>query len=100
MVLGGIGYGILFRRGANDAAGGWLFGMAYGFLLWMVVAVPLLQWLPPEPLIEGVPAAGLFLGHLLWGFVLGLGFKFVHRPLQSGIDGRLPALGEGAGSRP
>src|SRR5688572_26778037 len=34
MLLGGIGYGLLFQRAANDRAGGWLFGMAYGFLLW------------------------------------------------------------------
>lgn len=99
MVLGGIGYGLLFRRGANDVAGGWLFGMSHGFLVWLVVAVPLLQWLPPQPLIVGLPAIGLFAGQLLWGLVLGAGFKFVHRPLQSGIDGQLAGLADKAGSR-
>jgi hypothetical protein len=99
MVAGGIGYGLLFRRGANDLAGGWLFGMSYGFLVWMVAAVPLLQWLPPYPLMVGPPAIALFAGHVLWGFVLGAGFKFVHRPLQSGVDGRLPGRAEEAGSR-
>src|SRR3954471_4851018 len=38
LALGGIGYGLLFQRAANDVAGGWLFGMAYGFLLWLVAA--------------------------------------------------------------
>jgi hypothetical protein len=99
MVLAGIGYGLLFRRGANDVAGGWLFGMSYGFLVWMLVAVPLLQWLPPQPLIVALPAIGLFAGQLAWGLVLGAAFKFVHRPLQSGIDGQLAGLAEKAGSR-
>ena len=100
MLLGGIGYGQLFQRAANDRRGGWLLGMAYGFLLWMVVPVPLLQWLPPWPLMVGLPAAGLFLGQLLWGLALGIAFPYVHRPLQAGLEGRRPAaLSEGGGLR-
>jgi hypothetical protein len=96
MLLGGLGYGQLFQRAANDRHGGWLFGMAYGFLLWMVVLVPLLQWLPPQPLMAGLPAAGLFLGQLLWGLVLGITFPYVHHPLQARLQGRHPAaLSEG-----
>ena len=95
MLFGGIGYGQLFQRAANDRHGGWLFGMAYGFLLWMVVLVPLLQWLPPQPLMAGMPAAGLFLGQLLWGLALGIAFPYVHRPLQAGLQGhRAAALSE------
>ncbi|HMC14465.1 MAG TPA: hypothetical protein VKI18_02465 [Albitalea sp.] len=99
MVVGGVLYGLLFQRAANDAAGGWLFGIAYGFLLWLVAAVPLLQWLAPKPVVVGLPAIGLFLGQLLWGLVLGLTFKYIHRPLQSGLDGQIPSAAGDARAR-
>jgi hypothetical protein len=99
MAFGGVVYGLIFGRAANDAAGGWLFGISYGFLLWMVAAVPLLQWIPSQPLMVGIPAIGMFVGQLLWGLVLGASFRFVHAPLQSGVDGRLPLFAEKAGSR-
>jgi len=47
----------------------------------------------------GRPAVGLFLGQLLWGLAVGASFKSVHRPLQSGVEGKLPAFAEKAGSR-
>jgi hypothetical protein len=84
--LAGMGYGLMFRRAANDIRGGWLFGMAYGYLVWQSIAVPLLQWLPDEPLLQGRPALGLLLAHLAWGLVLGLAFGRVHRPLKGGLD--------------
>ena len=87
MALGGAGYGILFQRAANDRRGGWLFGMAYGFLLWMVAAVPLLQWLPSQPLLTGKPAIAFFVGQLLWGLSMGLLFPSVHQPLKSRLEG-------------
>src|SRR5918993_1573130 len=49
MLLGGVLYGWLFQRAANDPRGGWLFGLAFGFVLWMLGPVPLLQWLPDQP---------------------------------------------------
>src|SRR3954466_7449325 len=61
--------------------GGWLFGLAFGFLLWMLGPIPLLQCLPAQPVLSGRPALGLLLGLLLWGFVLGVVFPFVHRRL-------------------
>ena len=84
--LAGAGYGLLFQRAANDAKGGWLFGMAYGYLVWQVVSVPLLQWLPPQPLLDGRPSLGLLLAHLLWGLAAGLVFPVVHRPLKASIE--------------
>lgn len=87
MALGGSLYGRLFQRAANDPRGGWLFGLAYGFVLWMLGPIPLLQWLPDQPALLGRPAIGLLLGQLLWGLGLGLAFPFVHRPLRAGIDG-------------
>ena len=50
MLLGGVLYGWLFQRAANDPRGGWLFGLAFGFVLWMVGPIPLLQWLPDRPI--------------------------------------------------
>lgn len=84
--LAGSGYGLLFRRAANDVRGDWLFGMVYGYLIWQSVAVPLLQWLPDKPLLQGRPALGLLIAHLIWGLMLGLVFERVHRPLQAGLD--------------
>jgi hypothetical protein len=87
MLLGGILYGWLFQRAANDVRGGWLFGLAYGFVLWMVGPIPLLQWLPDQPILRGYPAAGLFLAQLLWGLALGLMFPPVHRRLYGRLQG-------------
>ena len=86
MLVGGILYGWLFQRAANDARGGWLFGMAYGFVLWMLGPVPLLQWLPDQPILHGYPAAGLLLAQLLWGLVTGVVFPFIHRHLHVSLE--------------
>jgi hypothetical protein len=89
MAAGGLVYGLVFQRAANDPRGGWLFGTAFGFVLWMLVPVPLLQWLTDRPVLLGAPALGLFLAFLLWGLALGLAFPVLHRPLHAGLDGRL-----------
>ena len=54
----------------------------------MVAAVPLLQWLPSQPLLRGIPLLVLFVGHLLWGFAMGLGFQYVHEPLKASLRGK------------
>jgi hypothetical protein len=86
MLLGGVLYGWLFQRAANDPRGGWLFGLAFGFVLWMLGPVPLLQWLPDQPILRGYPAAGLLLAQLLWGLTLGVVFPPIHRRLYVGLD--------------
>lgn len=86
MLLGGLLYGWLFQRAANDPWGGWLFGMAFGFVLWMLGPIPLLQWLPKQPILTGYPAVGLLLGELLWGLVLGIAFPFAHHALRVSLD--------------
>ena len=86
MLLGGVFYGWLFQRAANDPRGGWLFGLAFGFVLWMLVPIPLLQWLPHRPILSGNPALGLLLAQLLWGLSLGVVFPFVHRRFHSGLE--------------
>ena len=115
MLLGGVLYGWLFQRAANDPRGGWLFGLAFGFVLWMLGPIPLLQWLPDRPILSGNPALGLLLGQLLWGLVLGAVFPFVHRRLHADLEERQRADGgrigpeavtrrllcdQGAGERP
>jgi hypothetical protein len=115
MLLGGVLYGWLFQRAANDPRGGWLFGLAFGFVLWMLGPIPLLQWLPDRPILSGNPALGLLLGQLLWGLVLGVVFPFVHRRLHADLEERQRADGgrigpeavtrrllcdQGAGERP
>jgi hypothetical protein len=86
MLFGGLLYGWLFQRAANDLRGGWLFGLAFGFVLWMLGPIPLLQWLPDQPILRGYPAAGLLLAQLLWGLALGVVFPFVHSRLHVGVD--------------
>src|SRR5918995_6285991 len=88
MLLGGVLYGWVFQRAANDVRGGWLFGMAFGFILWMLGPVPLLQWLPDQPILRGYPAVGLLLAQLLWGLAVGLVFPLVHRRLHAGLDNK------------
>ena len=89
MLLSGVFYGWLFQRAANDPRGGWLFGMAFGFVLWMLGPVPLLQWLPDQPILRGYPAAGLLLAQLLWGLALGIVFSPVHHRLHNSLDRQL-----------
>ena len=79
MIVGGAIYGRVFSRAANDVRGGWLFGISYGFLIWMVGPVTVLQWLMDHPIALGVAAMGILGAHLLYGLVLGLLFPFVHR---------------------
>ncbi len=82
LLFGGLLYGWLFQRAANDPRGGWLFGLAFGFVLWMLGPIPILQWLPDRPTLSGNPAIGLLLGQLIWGLTLGVVFPFIHRRLH------------------
>jgi hypothetical protein len=82
MIVFGAIYGRVFSRAANDIRGGWLFGISYGFLIWMVGPVTALQWLIDHPIALGVAAMGILGAHLVYGLVLGLLFPLVHRSLQ------------------
>lgn len=79
-------YGQIFQRAANDRSGGWLFGLAFGFLGWAMGPVTALEWLSGVPVIVGEPAQGLFTAYLLWGLMLGLLFPRIHRLLQADLD--------------
>jgi hypothetical protein len=99
LMVGGVLFGALFQRAANDVAGGWLLGLSFGFVLWMVGPIPLLQWLPNEPTLRGYPAAGLLLGYLLWGLTLGIAFPVVHRRLYVRLDHTRSEFGPAVPSR-
>jgi hypothetical protein len=72
-------YGRIFMRAANDFRGGWLFGISFGFLLWMLGPATFLQWFLGQPLAMGTSAQAIFLAHLAYGVALGFLFPLVHR---------------------
>ena len=80
-VAGGI-YGRLFGRAANDRRAGWLFGVSYGFLIWMLGPVTALQAIRHQPVAIGEAALGLLGAHLIFGIALGLLFPSIHKLLQ------------------
>ena len=86
--LAGVVYGRVFMRAANDRRGGWLFGISYGFLLWVVGPVTILSWALRRPVATGPAAIGLFAAHLLFGLVLGGMFPWLHRLLMRGFRRR------------
>jgi hypothetical protein len=86
MALAGGLYGRLFQRTANDRRGGWLFGMAYGFLLWAAGGVLVLPLLSGGLAPAGPAAIGLFLSFLVWGTALGAAFPHLHRRLHISTD--------------
>ena len=86
MALAGAVYGRLFGRAANDKRGGWLFGMAFGFVLWAAGGVMVLPLASGGIAPAGEPAIGLFLSLVAWGAALGAVHPFVHRPLHQSIE--------------
>jgi hypothetical protein len=80
--LSGLIYALAFRRAANDKRGGWLFGAAFGFLLWMAAPLVVLPFITERVIAAGVAATGLFAGFLVWGTVVGWLFPYIHHPLQ------------------
>jgi hypothetical protein len=94
-------YGLTFRRAANDRRGGWLFGAAFGFLLWMAAPIVVLPLIGGSVMAGGKAATGFFACFLVWGAAVGAVFPFIHRPLQGRMDGgRRGEASEGGGARP
>jgi hypothetical protein len=85
-IVGGAIYGRVFSRAANDTQGGWLFGISYGFLIWTIGPVTILQWKLGRPLALGTAAMGVLAAHLIYGLVLGLIFPGIHRLLQKQVN--------------
>jgi peptidoglycan/LPS O-acetylase OafA/YrhL len=87
-VLAGVGYGGLFQRAAADRRGGWLFGISYGFLLWMLGPITLLQVFLGRPLATGIAAMGILAANLLSGLALGLLFRPAHQVVRRYLEHR------------
>lgn len=100
-VASGALYGVALGRAANDRAGGWLFGMVFGFILWIAAPVAVLPLITHSVMAAGRPAVGFFVGFLVWGCVMGAVFPFVHRPLHASLerDGREAKRAGGAAGR-
>ena len=77
-VLIGMSYGLLFRRQSFDLASGLGWGMAYGFLWWILGALTLMPiFLGGRPQWSALAAANSFpalVGHLGYGASLGVVF--------------------------
>src|SRR5215207_2596791 len=82
--LAGALYGGVFQRAASDRRGGWLFGISYGFLLWMLGPTALVQTVLGRPLATGTAAMGMLAAHLIFGLGLGLLFRQAHALVRHG----------------
>ena len=78
----GMMYGLLLGRAANSTRSAWLFGITYGYFLWIVGPVMVFE------LVFSVPVARYDLGipviasHLSYGLSLGILFPYIHAPLH------------------
>jgi hypothetical protein len=76
--VAGVLYGQVFQRAADDRSGGWLFGIGFGFLLWMVGPTTLVQWITRRPLATGREAMALLGSYLVYGLALGTLYPWLH----------------------
>lgn len=79
----GLVYAFVFQRAANEMCSGWLLGISFGFLTWVVGPVTLWNWTSGIPLATGSADVGLFASHLAYGLVLGALYTIVNRVTQS-----------------
>jgi hypothetical protein len=96
--LSGSLYSRLFGRAANDVRCGWLFGMAFGFLVWTAGAVLVLPLAGGGRTAAGHAALGLYLSLVVWGAALGVLVPYVHRFLRKSLasESRHPSSGPAA----
>lgn len=86
---GGALFGRVFSRAAADPRGGWLFGISWGYFLWMLGPASTMMWITHDgPVAKGPAAIGLLAAYILYGLVMGIAF-----PHANGIF--KPRLGEG-----
>lgn len=85
MAVAGAVYARLFGRAANDARSGWMFGMAFGFVVWSAGAVSILPIISGGRTPAGPPALGMFLSLIIWGAALGALVPLLQRRLHVSI---------------
>ena len=95
MAIAGAVYSRLFGRAANDRRGGWLFGMAFGFVVWAAGAVLVLPAASGGKAPAGHAALGVLLSLVVWGGALGALLPFVHRPLHKTIESEAGRVSSG-----
>ena len=83
----GLVYALVFQRAANEMLSGWLLGISFGFLTWVVGPVTLWNWTTGIPLATGRAAVGLFASHLAYGLVLGAAYPIANRVTQTRLNG-------------
>jgi len=98
MAIAGAIYGRLFGRAANDARGGWLFGMAFGFILWAAGAAMIIPLVSGGLAPAGEAAVGTYLSLIVWGTALGITHPFVHRPLHERLETAAKRMGPATGT--
>src|SRR5205085_4394206 len=86
MVLAGVLYAAIFQRTANDKQGGWLFGMSYGFMVWMLSPLTIWQLVSTHPFLLGKAAMGSFGAQLAFGLVLGSIFPWINPLVQQSLE--------------
>lgn len=84
--LAALAYAYVFQRAANDVCSGWLLGISFGFLLWVIGPVTVWNWTTGKPLATGTAAIGLFASYLAFGLALGLIYPIVNRMTQARLD--------------
>ena len=87
LIVAGMAYSQIFQRAANDTCGGWLFGISYGFLIWMLGPITIWQLAAGNPLAVGPAAIGIFVAQLVYGLILGGLFPFLNRAVQKKMNG-------------
>jgi hypothetical protein len=98
MAAAGAVYGRLFGRAANDARGGWLFGMSFGFALWAAGAVMVIPLISGGLAPAGKAAVGVFLSLVAWGAALGTVHPFIHHPLHERLETAAKRMGPQTGT--
>ena len=94
VVIGGIFAWFLGERIGNKFARGAGWGVAYGFVWWVMgglVLMPLMLGMAAFSPLRTMPVAafGSLLGHALFGYVLGVGLAWLQRPSQADALGRV-----------
>lgn len=88
-VIAGALYGALLRRAASDRRGGWIFGTAFGFLLWILAPVVVLPLFGISAIAAGRAGVGFLIGFVGWGSMLGLIYPGAQKWLEAGLDGKV-----------